>query len=172
MNTVHAMKTLLLLFVLSVLLPSPDAAALAKRPAEQWAFFHFDGKAFVPGRPPEGVSLAVRDGMRPVIAAGSGKVEAVKLTQGTGAVAGICYVQSSGGKLRSGSGFLPAPRVTVEISDGERVAATTETDANGYFTATLPAGDYKVSARGMAEVKVAKGKTTLISLRVGKRMVD
>jgi len=168
------MKTFqtLLLLALSVLLPSLDATALARRPVEQWAFFHFDGQAFVAGKPAEGSFIAVLDGVRPVVATAAEKIKAVPLPAGSGTVAGVCYVQASRGKLSSGPGYFPVPKVTVEISDGERVVATAETDFYGYFVATLPAGSYKVSANGMTEVKVEQGKTTLIPLRVGKRMVD
>lgn len=162
----------LLLAALSVALLRHDASALARRPSGPWAFFHFDGAAFVAGRPAQGVFVAVRDGVRPVVAAQAEKVEAVKLPAGTGAMAGICYVQSSGGKLKSGPGFLPVPRVPVVISAGETVVATAECDAAGYFVAVVPAGGYTVSAGGTVEVTVEKGNTTLIPLRVGKRMVD
>ena len=168
------MKTFqtVLLLALSVLLPSLDATALARRPVEQWAFFHFDGQAFVAGKPAEGAFIAVQDGVRPVVATAAEKVKGVKLHAGTGTVAGVCYVQASRGKLSSGPGYFPVPKITVEITDGERVVATAETDFYGYFVATLPSGSYKVNVGGTAQVKVENGKTTLISLRVGKRMVD
>lgn len=168
------MKTLqtLLLLALSVLLPSLDATALARRPVEQWVFFHFDGQAFVAGKAAEGAFIAVQDGVRPVVATAADKPKPAGLAAGTGAVVGLCYVQSSRGKLSSGHGYYPVPKVTVEITDGDKVVATAETDFYGYFVATLPAGNYQVIVNGVTQVQVEKGKTTLIPLRVGKRMVD
>lgn len=168
------MKTLLVLLLaaLSVALLKLDASALGRRPSQQWIFFHFNGEAFVPGKAAHGSSVAVREGVRPVVAVQAGKVEAVKLPSGTGAVAGICYVQSSGGKLRSGPGFAPAVQLPVQILSGERVVAAAECDADGYFVAIVPSGSYRVSAGTIKEVTVENGNTTLVPLRVGKRMVD
>jgi hypothetical protein len=173
-QTVPSMRVFLwlLLLPLSVMLFSLDATALARRPAGQWAYFHFDGGQFVPGKPEAGTFVAVQDGVQPMVAARAEKLQAVPLPAGTGAVVGICYVQSSGGKLRTGAGFDAVPLIPVEISTGGRNFATVETDNNGYFVAALPPGSYKVGARGAVEVKVSKGSTTFVLLRVGKRMVD
>lgn len=157
---------------MTVMLFSFDASALARRPAEQWAYFHFDGAQFVPGKRAAGTFVAVRDGVQPVVTARAEKLQSAPLPAGTGAVVGICYVQSSGGKLRAGAGFDAVPLIPVEITAGGRNVATVETDRNGYFIAALPPGTYKVGARGTVEVTVTKGSTTFVPLRVGKRMVD
>jgi hypothetical protein len=162
----------LLLLVLAVMLFSFDASALARRPAEQWAYFHFDGGQFVAGKPDAGTFVAVRDGVQPMVTARAEKLQGAPLPAGTGAVVGICYVQSSGGKLRAGPGFDAVPLIPVEISAGGKPVATVETDRNGYFVVALPPGSYKIGARGAVEVKVTKGSTTFVPLRVGKRMVD
>ena len=161
--------------VLAALISLPCAAA-GKRPAELWGFFHFDGREFVAGKSPDAApSVGVRPGMRPVLLLPGGKPDEVPLASGTGALVGICYQQSSGGKLKAlqaGPHYAPVERLPVQISSGERVVATTETDANGFFLITLPAGQYRVSSRQVVEVTVTTGNTTLIPLRVGKRMVD
>lgn len=161
-----------ILLAASLLFLQRDAAAMAKRSPLQWSYFHFDGTGFVAGRPETGAFLAVREGVRPVVAADGWNMEAAELAAGHGAVAGICYLQSSGGKLRARAGFHPVPGVQVAISDGDRVIATAKTDDNGFFVAALPAGSYRLSAGAAVEVKVSAGQTALIPLRVGKRMVD
>lgn len=162
----------LLLLALTVMLFSFDAGALARRPAEQWAYFHFDGGQFVPGKPDAGTFVAVRDGVHPMVTARAEKLQGTPLPAGTGAVVGICYVQSSGGKLRAGPGYDAVPLIPVEIFAAGKSVATVETDRNGYFVAALPPGSYKIGPRGAVEVRVTKGSTTFVPLRVGKRMVD
>ena len=149
------------------------AAAAAKRQADRWSFYHFDGNRFVAGQPGDGATfVAVRDGVRPVVVRQPAKIVAIRLAADTGAVAGICYIQSSGGKLTQGPAYLPCPRMPVRISTGDRVVATAETDEQGYFLATLAPGRYRVGDGAGVEVTVENGTTTLVPLRVGKRMVD
>jgi hypothetical protein len=149
------------------------AVAAAKRPSGQWNYFHFDGRGFVAGQATDGTAfVAMRDGVRPVVLTHAATVEAVNLTKGAGAIAGICYIQSSGGKLTPGPAYLPCTRVPVQISSGGRVVATIETNEQGYFLATLPAGRYRISSKEQIEVLVENGITTLVPLRAGKRMVD
>jgi len=149
------------------------ASAAARRPAGQWAYFHFDGRSFSAGQPEKGTPfVAVRDGVLPQVLTRSVDSEAVQLPSGSGAVAGICYVSASGGKLKPGPGYLPVSGLQVRISSGGKVLATVLSDDHGYFVAELPAGSYRVSARESVEVKVEQGNTTLVPLRVGKRMVD
>lgn len=157
---------------LTVALMSLTAHASARRPAELWAFFHFDGKNFAAGKPVDRTPfVAVRDGFIPVVHTREEKIVAVQLAPGTGAVAGICYVQSFGGKLKPAAGYHPVPLLAVQISTSENVVITMETDNNGFFVATLPEGSYRLGNQGV-EVKVESGTTKLIPLRVGKRMVD
>ena len=149
------------------------AAAAAKRPFDRGNYYRFDGHTFIAGRPTDGMAfVAVRDGVRPVVLTGAGKIEPVALGAGMGAIAGICYIQSSGGKLADASGYTPCPRLPLEISVNGRVAATMETDEQGYFVATLPAGRYRITGRATVEVTVENGTTTLVPLRAGKRMAD
>ena len=152
---------------------SLTAAAAGKRPSEQWSYFHFDGHAFVAGEPSDDTpAVAVRAGVRPVLRGKGEGLPAVKLEAGAGALVGICYQQNSGGKLKPGPAFFPRAQVPVRIFSGDRLVRTAETDARGFFLVTLPAGSYRVEAREPVEVSVENGTTTLIPLRVGKRMAD
>ncbi|HEX9078634.1 MAG TPA: hypothetical protein VF795_03525 [Desulfuromonadaceae bacterium] len=158
---------------LAVIATCVTATAAAKRPAASWSFYHFDGSRFAAGQPGDGTPfVAVRDGVRPVVLTRAGTIEAVPLGSGMGAIAGICYIQKSGGKLTAASGYVPSPHLPLEISANGRVVATLATDDRGYFVATLPAGSYRVIARTAVEVTVENGTTTLVPLRAGKRMVD
>ena len=160
------------LVALTVALTCLTAHAFAKRPVELWSFFYYDGNAFVAGKPaPLSPFVAVRDGFIPVVETRVERIQAVKLPEGTGALAGICYVQSYGGKLKPAGGYHPVPMLAVPITAGEKPIATPETDGNGFFVATLPAGTYRVGNQGV-EVKIESGTTRLLPLRVGKRMVD
>jgi len=163
-----------LLAALVVIMASSIALAASKRQADHWVYYHFDGKGFVAGPAVAGSTfLAVRNGMRPVVLADTTRAEAAALPKGKGAVAGICYVQSSGGKLAPGSTYVPYPRMPVRISSGDTIVATTESDDQGYFTAVLDAGRYTVSAGAARfEITVEKDNTVLVPLRAGKRMVD
>lgn len=157
-----------------VLMACSITMAASKRQADHWVYYHFDGKSFAAGPAVAGNAfLAVRKGIRPVVLTGTVKNEVVALPKGTGAVAGICYLQSSGGKLAPGTAYIPYPRVPVRISSGDTIVATTESDDKGYFTAVLEAGRYTISAGpARTEVTVEKDNTVLVPLRAGKRMVD
>ena len=90
-----------------------------------------------------------------------------------GALAGICYLRSSGGKLGGGGSYAPFPAAALEISSGETVVLRTQSDGSGYFVALLPAGVYRISCGPFAaEATVEDGKTTLAVVQAGKRMVD
>jgi hypothetical protein len=162
----------LIFFLICLALPALSAG---KRPVNVLNYYHFDGTAFSAGPAVDGSPfLAVREKMRPLVLidqASASKQEA--LPTGNGAIVGICYLQSSGGKLGKGSSFLPCPRVPVVISSGGKQLITVQTDAQGYFVATLPAGTYSIgSANFTTGVSVENGNTTLVPLRAGKRMVD
>jgi hypothetical protein len=163
------------LTALALAVMSLTAAAAAKRPGGQWNYFHFDGQSFVAGQSSDGTpSVAVRAGVRPVLVLVQQgvKLQAVPLGGGSGALVGICYQQRAGGKLMTGPAFVALVRQPVQVSSGDRVVASLETDAEGYFQVTLPAGRYQVRGRDPVEINVESGATTLIPLRVGKRMVD
>jgi hypothetical protein len=151
------------------------ASAAGKRPAESWNYYHFNGSAFLAGPSVDGSAfIAVREKVQPVVMTSpSTQIEQAVLPEGTGVIAGICYLQSSGGKLGGGSGFKPYPRIPLLISSGGKQLVTVETDDHGYFVVVLPAGKYTVgSGPFTSEISVERGITTLVPLRAGKRMVD
>jgi len=164
----------LVLAALMVVMLCVAASALSKRPDTGWNYYHFDGRGFSAGQPAEGTPfLALRDGVLPVVLARAAKVEAMALPADKGVIAGICYIQSSGGKLADARGYAPCPRTPVTISSGTTVVTRVDSDEHGFFVVMLPAGNYRISA-GMFEVaaSVTKGTTLLVPLRAGKRMVD
>ena len=164
----------LILAVLAVIIICASVSAASKRPAAAWNYYHFDGRAFVAGPPAdERPFLAMRDRVIPVVLNSKAGIEAIALPPDNGALAGICYIQSSGGKLEGGSSYIPTPGITVTILSGGTVVLRTQTDGSGYFVALLPAGDYRVSSGAFAaEATLENGTTTLVPLRAGKRMVD
>lgn len=168
----HVIKRLILV-ALTVAFTALTVHAFAKRPSELWSFFHFDGQRFATGKSGEPLApfVAVRAGVRPVVETREERIREAALPEGNGAIAGICFVQSYGGKSRPAAGYHPVPLLAVPITTGETQVTTVETDNNGYFVAVLPRGTYRVGAEGV-EVKVEGGATKLVPLRVGKRMVD
>jgi hypothetical protein len=168
-----AIHLLLALLICSALPASASAAG--NRPGYAWNYYHFDGIAFTPGPSADGSAfVAVREKARPVVlTAQTSLIEQTTLPDGEGVIAGICYLQSSGGKLGAGSGFKPYPRVPLLISSGGKEFVTVQTDDNGYFVVVLPAGTYSISSGPFTtEVTAERGITTLVPLRAGKRMVD
>ena len=169
-------KPLTLLLVLVICLSLPTLAfPAAKSPADTWNYYHFDGTAFLPGPALDGsVFVAVREKMQPaILKATSDQIAQADLPAGAGAIAGICYLQSSGGKLGGGNSYSPYPRVPLQISAGGKELVSVQTDDHGFFVVVLPAGKYSIgSGPATAEITVDRGITTLVPLRVGKRMVD
>jgi hypothetical protein len=98
------------------------------------------------------------------------EIEKTEISDGAGVIAGICYLQISGGKLASADGFKPYPLLPVPVSSEGKELVTVQTDQNGYFMAVLPAGTYSVgSAPITVKITVERGITTLVPLRIGKR---
>lgn len=171
------MIRILSLFLALLLCAASAATALAaaKRPADPWIYYHFDGIGFKPGPSPDNKPyVAIRERLRPVLLTSqTSPVESIELPEGSGAISGICYIQSAGGKLGSGGGYDPCPRQPLLISSGGRQLVTVQTDENGYFVVVLPAGNYAIgSGPFAAEIPVERGITSLVPLRAGKRMVD
>jgi hypothetical protein len=150
------------------------AQAASRKPPGGMVYYHFNGQGFIAGQPGgAGPFVAVGKHLRPVVQSGSGKIESVGLAPGQGAIAGICYIQSSGGKLASAAGYAPCRRMQLRISGGEAGETTVITDEDGYFVAELDAGMYLIGDSPLTvEVRVEVGQTTLVPLRAGKRMVD
>lgn len=166
----HILLTVLLCAALPVSL-----SAAGKRPADAWVYYHFDGASFAPGPATDGSAyIAVQEKVRPtVLTTPVAQPELTALPENSGVIAGICYLQNSGGKLGGGSGYKPYPRVPLLISTGGTPFVTIQTDDHGYFISVLPSGTYTIgSGPASAELAVEPGITTLVPLRAGKRMVD
>jgi hypothetical protein len=166
-------STLLLAIVATVVICSA-VSAVSKRPDAVWNYYHFDGRGFVAGPPADSRPfLAVRDNAIPAVLTRMATAEPLALPAGKGALAGICYIQNSGGKLAGGSGYSPCPRASITISSGDTLVASVPSDENGFFISLLAAGRYRIG-NGVFEVEavVEKGTTSLVPLRAGKRMVD
>ena len=137
--------------------------------ASGWHSFGFDGNGFV--KASGGASILIRDGYLPV-PAGAGAPREDQLPGGTGAVAVLCFQQSSGGKLRSHAAIAPIAGVAVTLS-GKAITLAGRTDASGYMILALPPGSYELRLFGFSKkVVVESGKTALVAMRGGKRMVD
>lgn len=165
----------LLLVVLACSVISTTVLGATKRPGDSWSYYHFDGIGFKAGPAPDDKPcIAVREGVRPVVLlTQTASTESISLPEGAGAISGICYIQSSGGKLGSNSAYAPCPRTPLLISSGGKQLVTVQTDEQGYFVVVLAAGTYHVgSGPFTAEISVESGITTLVPLRAGKRMVD
>jgi hypothetical protein len=161
-------------FLIFALLSTPASAA-SKRPVDVWNYYHFDGSAFAPGPAVDGTAfVAVQQKVQPVVlTAPTEQIEHAVLPDGSGVIAGICYLQSAGGKLGTGRGFKPFARVPLLISSADKQRVSVQTDDHGYFVVVLPAGTYSVASGPFtADVTVERGITTLVPLRGGKRMVD
>lgn len=134
-----------------------------------WQSFDFDGKGFV--KTSGGGSIMVRDGYLPV-SAGVAAPREDQLPPGTGAVALFCFLQSSGGKLRPQTGSAPMAGMVVTVG-GKNITLAARTDANGFLILALPPGSYDFRLLGFSKkATVESGKTALVALRGGKRMVD
>lgn len=171
------MSTLIKLFlaVLACTVVSTTAFAAATRPGDTWVYYHFDGIGFKSGPSVDGKPfVAVREGGRPVVLlAQTSNIEFIALPEGAGAISGVCYIQSSGGKLGGDNGYEPCPRQPLLISAGGKQFVTVQTDEHGYFVVVLPAGTYQIGSGPLAaEIPVERGITSLVPLRAGKRMVD
>jgi len=152
-----------------------SAEAFSKRVTDSWVYYHFDGSSFQPGPASDGRAfLAVRNQVQPVVTQSTfTEMTAPPLSEKNGVIAGICYFQSSGGKLENSPAYLPCPDTPLQISSGGKQIVTVKTDQDGYFIVVLEAGHYSIgSGPFTADITVDKGVTTLVPLRAGKRMVD
>lgn len=139
-----------------------------------WTPYLFDGTDFRVAPDGQTKSVWLRYGYFPYLGQEAPLDTATtKLPAGTGAVAGICYLQTSGGKLVTQSRITPLPdeQITMKLS-GEG-AFVTRTDDSGYFSDALYPGEYEFYCRGVKVTgRVKQGETTLLPIRGGKRMAD
>lgn len=141
---------------------------------QTWQAHTFVGPEFLPGEQPSRPSIWLRDGYIPrTVNPGAQAVDIGRLPPKSGAVAGICYLQTSGGKLADQAGFQAFPDEQITIRNDQTGIFITRTDDNGYFIETLYPGKYEFYCRGaVSSAVIAEGKTTLVRLRGGKRMAD
>ena len=137
--------------------------------AHSW---HFDGREFVPGARNGDMVILVRDGYLPVMRTES-EAPSTALPNGAGAIAGVCYVQVTGGKLANRSETLQESGCRVKIISASGEVRHATADQYGFFYLSLPAGIYEVHGAGSPiNFTVSEGRTALVALRTGKRMVD
>ena len=145
-------------------------AAVHGDATQQWRSYAFAGGQFREVPPPGEIQL--RDGYLPFRSYSGLPLREERLPEGTGGIAGICYLQVTGGKLRSAAGSFPLAGEVIEIR-GNNLTMAVRADEAGYFLVALPPAAYELRWRNFTrKVTVAKGKTTLVALRGGKRMVD
>ena len=139
-----------------------------------WAPYAFNGVNLSPASDTSSNAIWIKNGYLPITSKPTSNASpSDRLPPGTGAVAGICYIQTSGGKISRHNSFAPLPdeQITFKGKTGE--TAVSMTNKNGYFTEYLTAGNYELFCRGArAEFTVKSGETTLVPVRGGKRMVD
>ncbi|MBL0226650.1 MAG: hypothetical protein IPQ16_14080 [Geobacteraceae bacterium] len=164
----------LLLMLLAAAIMCTAVSAASRRQGSAWNYYHFDGRSFVAGQPAgDSPFVAVQDRAVPVVLTRPAQVGTTALPPDKGALAGISYIQSSGGRLVGSLGYIPCPAVPLTISAGTTPVMHTQTDESGYFVAVLPAGVYRVSNGSFSvETTLENGTTVLVPLRAGKRMVD
>jgi hypothetical protein len=139
-----------------------------------WQPYTFNGVEFVNQELAGLPSLWVRDGYTPR----TGKPEKVtadtgKLAPKSGAVSGVCYIQTSGGKFADNSGFEPLADEQITIRNSRYGVSVVRSDSAGFFTEELFPETYELFCRGArTEVTIREGKTVLTVIRGGKRMVD
>lgn len=152
----------------------PLTLSCASCTASPWRPYTFNGNDFQPAVPVTDQTLWLRNGYLPRLDdPGRLAADTGRLPPGTGAVAGICYLQTSGGKVEGKSSVTPYPDEQITIKSKKEGISVIRTDDAGYFIELLPPGDYQFICRGAGkQVTVKKGKTTLIQLRGGKRMAD
>lgn len=163
-------RTIIAALVASLTIPAAGLP-MGSRPDDSRTM-HFDGSAFREGNIVGQPAVATRIGHFPQLLQEGSPREIRPLPPGTGALAGICYIQQSGGKLGSHPTFLPRSDMPVTVR-GAGVEKETRCDGNGFFSLALPPGRYEVrSSADSGTVTIELDKTTLIPLRGGKRMVD
>jgi len=157
-----------------ILLIFPIIFSCAGTSTSPWKAYTFDGINFTPARDTSSQTIWVRSGHFPLTTDPTHSVSSADtLPPGTGAVAGICYHQTTGGKIAPQNSFTPYPDEQITIKSKSAGVSVTRTDKNGYFNEYLSSGDYELFCRGVrTEFRVKQGETTLVPLRGGKRMAD
>jgi hypothetical protein len=157
-----------------ILMIFPIIFSCAGTNSSPWKAYFFDGSNFSPANDNTSNTIWVRSGHFPSTAEPvPGSASADRLPPGTGAVAGICYRQTTGGKIAAQNSFTPYPDEQITFKCNTEGVSVTRTDNDGYFAEYLTAGEYELFCRGVrAEFRINKGETTLVPIRGGKRMAD
>lgn len=157
-----------------ILLFFPAFFSCAAANSSPWKAYTFDGNSFKPASADSSPAIWVRSGHAPLTTDPANlSASADRLPPGSGAVAGICYRQTTGGKISPNSSFAPFPDEQITFRSKSGVVSISATDKNGYFNEHLPPGDYELFCRGLrTEVTVKQGETTMVPIRGGKRMAD
>ena len=166
-------EQLILTTALAALLTLTAACTLSANPAK-WEKFSFNGQDFQAGGPENSPAIWVRAGYLPRVAEPDEASRNLgKLPPNTGAVAGLCYRQTSGGKLVDQSSTIPLPNEQITISSPQEGVSVTSSNAAGVFIKELFPGNYQLFCRGTGiEVRVTVGTTILVPIRGAKRMAD
>ena len=136
-----------------------------------WRRFAFNGKDFQAVSPSNKLSVHLKNGYLPDIVPGGRFPREDALPEGTGGIAGICYIETVGGKNKRGE-FIPLSGAVIELSRGDWQMAA-RADAQGYFVLALPPGEYELKLFGFSgSFRVETGKNVLVAVRGGKRAAD
>ena len=164
----HLLRICFFLLVCSTL----ACSAFAEKAIPSWQQRYFDGTLFREGIGDGAPAINLRDGFLPDVTAAGGAVREERLPAGTGGIVIFCYLQRIGGKIQNSSGSLPLDGAAVELGrKGWRMAA--RTDSQGYLVLALPPGEYTVAVLGQQrKIRIVQGKSALLAVRAGKRMVD
>ena len=167
------MKRLILTAALAALIPLTAACSLSASPSK-WQKYSFNGQEFQTGGIENRPSIWLRDGYTPKVEEPrDASLDYGKLPPKTGAVAGVCYLQSSGGKFADQSGTRPLPDEQITINSSKYGVSVTRSDAAGFFIEELFPGEYQFFCRGIGiAVRVKEGVTVLVPIRGAKRMAD
>jgi len=163
------MKRSTITYALLFALACGTAAAAGQGALQSW---YFQGTAFREGSVAGLPAVHLADGYLPAITLDDESPDAARLPRGTGGMVVFCYVQNIGGKLSDHDGFLPVAGAAVELRRGAwRMAG--RTDSLGYLVLAVPAGTYEITVRGQRrEARIEVGRSALVAVRTGKRMVD
>lgn len=140
----------------------------------KWERYSFNGRVFQHGGTYNSPSIWLRNGFTPSVEEPRDpSVNISKLPPVSGAVAGICYLQSSGGKFADHSKAKPLSAEQITIRNLEFGTSIIRSNNRGFFVKALRPGSYQLFCRGAGvEVMVKEGQTTLIPIKGAKRMTD
>ena len=158
----------LLLIILTLLVPCSWGE---EGGSSGWRRFAFNGRDFQAISQPKKISVHLKNGYLPDIVPAGKFPHEDTLPEGTGGVAGICYIETVGGKNKRGE-YAPLSGAVIELSRGDwRMAA--RADAQGYFVLALPPGEYELKLFGFSgRFRVETGKNALVAVRGGKRVAE